>query len=257
MTAPPFARRIAELRLAFMLLSRLPVGRLAEPAPPLAAAIWAFPVVGAAVGALGAGAFALGLAAGVPVAVAAGLALGVQVAATGALHEDGLADVADGFWGGRTPQRRLEIMRDSRIGSYGTIALVLALGLRWAAIAAVGAGLGAGAAAAALVAAGMSSRAAPAVLLALLPPARADGLGRAAGAGASRRGAGVAALIAALPVLAVPGMFAALLAQAAAAAGIARLARARIGGQTGDVLGASQQAAEIAALVCLAAAAAG
>lgn len=240
--------RLAEVQLAVMLLTRLPAGRLGEPVPALGASVWAFPLAGLAVGAVGAAVLIAALAAGLAAPVAAGLALGAQMLATGGLHEDGLADLADGFWGGRERARRLEIMRDSRIGSYGTLALIVSVGLRWQAVAALAetpgrAGL-------ALIAVAMTSRVASAMLLAVMPPARADGLGRSA-SGAGVQGALVAAALAGGPALFLAGMPGAMAVQALITLGLARLAKAKIGGQTGDVLGAAQQLAEIAALIAL------
>ncbi|MFD2175754.1 adenosylcobinamide-GDP ribazoletransferase [Rhodobacter lacus] len=238
-------QRLTEALLAVVMLTRLPAPRLPDPAPSLAAASWAFPLAGALLGALSALVLSLALALGLPPALAAGLALAAQVMMTGALHEDGLADCADGFWGGHTRERRLEIMRDSRIGSYGVTALVLALGLRWQALAHLTAA-GPGLASAALVALAMASRVAPVALMATMPPARDNGMGHRA------RGAAPAALAVALALglsgFALPGLpiLAPSLAGALAALAVARIARAKLGGQTGDVLGASQQCAELA-----------
>jgi len=244
--------RLAQAQLALMLLTRLPAGRLPEPAPSIAAATWAFPLAGLAVGGVAAVVLLAALTLGLPPALAAGLALAAQIIVTGALHEDGLADLADGFWGGRDAARRLEIMRDSRIGSYGTLALVVSVGLRWQALAVL-AGQGPMLAVAAVLAVAMTSRAVPAVLLAVMPPARADGMGHLASGG--NGGAVIAAiLLAGAPALAVPGMVPAMAVQALLAFALARLSLARIGGQTGDVLGAAQQLAEVAALLVLAAA---
>ena len=104
-----------------MLLTRLPVGWLATSAEParLADAVWAFPVVGAVVGAIGGAVFWVCARLGMPPAVAAVWTLASMLLVTGALHEDGLADTADGLGGGRTRERKLEIMRDSRIGTFG------------------------------------------------------------------------------------------------------------------------------------------
>ena len=240
---------LAEAQAALMLLTRLPAGRLPVPPPGIGASIWAFPLVGLVVGALGAATLLAAVHFGVPPAVAAGLVLALQIVLTGALHEDGLADVADGFWGGRTAERRLEIMRDSRIGSYGTLALLLSVGLRWQALAKiieidpVLAGI-------ALVAVAMTSRAWLAVLLAALRPARADGLGRAASNAKPMR-AVIAVVLAALSAFALPEIMAAAVFQAMFVWILARLALRRIGGQTGDVLGAAQQVTEIAALLYL------
>ena len=89
-----------DLRLAVMLLTRLPAGKLSDPAPSFAQAAWAYPVVGGSVGALSGAVFCAAGWLGVPGLAAALLAIGVAVLATGAMHEDGLADVADGFGGG-------------------------------------------------------------------------------------------------------------------------------------------------------------
>lgn len=243
--------RLAQAQLALMLLTRLPAGRLPEPAPSIAAATWAFPLAGLAVGGVAAVVLLAALTLGLPPALAAGLALAAQIIVTGALHEDGLADLADGFWGGRDAARRLEIMRDSRVGGYAVIALVLTLALRavalWLLFEA-----GTGGAAVALVVAGMVSRAAMAGGMAMLPHARETGLARSQG----RPPVATVALGAAL-ALAAAGLLAGLSGLAAALAAmlttlmLARLAMARLGGQTGDILGAMQQLAEIAALLCL------
>ncbi|TNF58733.1 MAG: adenosylcobinamide-GDP ribazoletransferase, partial [Rhodobacteraceae bacterium] len=178
------------------------------------------------------------------------LALGTQALLTGAMHEDGLADMADGFWGGRSPQRRLEIMADSRIGTYGVLALVFSVGLRWVALAAVLPVLGP------LVLIGLAalSRAGLPSVMTALPHARPGGL--SAGVG---RPPALTAGLAILVGLGLAGVtcgaatWALFPAMALAAFGIAALARARIGGQTGDVLGATQQISEIAGLLVLAA----
>ncbi|PKQ13886.1 MAG: adenosylcobinamide-GDP ribazoletransferase [Alphaproteobacteria bacterium HGW-Alphaproteobacteria-1] len=241
--------RPIDLALAFGLLTRLPVS--VSDATRGARAAWAWPLAGAVLGSLAAlvcwGALALGL----PAPVGGLLALGTLVMLSGALHEDGLADTADGLWGGWTRERRLEIMRDSRVGSYGVIALILTLALRgvaiWFLVEAAP-----GAAAAALVTSAMLSRAAMAGAMAALPHARESGLAQAQGRPpvATVAVAVALALGAALLLCGISGLVAA--AMAALMAGIiARLALARIGGQTGDVLGAVQQGAEIAALLTL------
>ncbi|MDR5652858.1 adenosylcobinamide-GDP ribazoletransferase [Ruixingdingia sedimenti] len=237
---------LAHLRLALMVLTRLPAGRLAAP-PPLGAAAWAFPVAGAIAALIPAGVFALAFAA-LPPLLAALLALAAGMAITGALHEDGLADLADGFGGGRTRERKLEIMRDSRIGSYGVLALILSVGLRAGALAAAP---DAGAGALALVAVGTASRAPLAAVMAALPPARAEGLAAAAGAPSVPVWAlSVALGLGALLALPAPGLSLAALALAVLA--MAWLTRRQIGGHTGDSLGATQQAGEVALWLVLA-----
>ncbi|SHI88416.1 adenosylcobinamide-GDP ribazoletransferase [Wenxinia saemankumensis] len=242
--------RTADIPEALGLLTRLPVPMRAPRGGPAA---WAWPVAGLAVGALAWAAGASALALGLTPALAAGAALAASVLVTGALHEDGLADSADGLWGGRERARRLEIMKDSRIGAYGVIALVLGIGLHWAALAALA---GTGGLAGGLLAAAALSRAAMAGLMAALPPARPDGLARSVGRPPARTAwlAGGIGAASALVALGPAGIWAILLA-AGIAWGWGALARRRIGGQTGDILGAAQQLVSIAVL-CVAVAAA-
>lgn len=242
---PLAARAAADLRSAFMLLTRLPVH--GTPTPRAADAAWAWTLPGILVGGL---ASVLGWGAlwlGAPTPVAAMLSLGAMIAMTGALHEDGLADLADGFWGGFTPDRRLEIMRDSRIGTYGVIALTLSLLIRWSLIATAMILVDP----LTLVIAATVSRAPMAVAMRWLPPARTDGLSRGAGRpGAAGALIGVAIAAAFLIPAGLLGVVAALLV-AGVTLGLGLLARRKIGGQTGDVLGAAQQLSEIAVLVAL------
>ncbi len=246
-----------DLGAAFSLLTRLPMPRRQAAADPNRS-FWAYPIVGLAVAGIAALVLAGAAWIGLPGLLTGLLAVLVMLALTGAFHEDGLADTADGFGGGLDRARKLEIMRDSRIGAYGVIALVLSIGLRAAAIA----GLFAhspGTAAGALIAAAALSRAMMVFLLFRLPPARAGGLG--AGAGQASAGSLAAALaIAALTgfvTLGFGGGILALLSAAASAWLLLLLARRQIGGHTGDVLGAAQQVSEIAVLILLLAAASG
>lgn len=246
--------RLAEVQLALMLLTRLPAGQLKDPAPTITASAWAFPLAGLAVGA-GAALVFWGAAFALPLPLAALLALITQITLTGALHEDGLADLTDGIWGGQTTERRLDIMRDSRIGTYGTLALILSVALRWQALTYL-AGQDFNAALLAVIVLAMLSRVAPVVLLAILPAARPDGLGHSARA-VPWSFVAIAALIALspslLPVVPLLPLATILAVQALITLALARLALRRLGGQTGDVLGAGQQLAEIAGLVTLAA----
>ena len=246
------AQRLAEVRVAMMLLTRLPMGRMSGPVPTLAQAGWAFPLAGAVVGGIGWAAFALAVGLGLPPAVCAVLAVVAGVLVTGGLHEDGLADLADGLGGGRDRAGKLEIMRDSRIGSYGVLALGLVILLKVQAIAALP---NVPALVWAFVAFAAVSRAAMLAAMAALPPARPDGLGRMAGLdGGWRLPAGLgAALVLSLPMVAAFGAPAlAILILAALVGAIpAWLANRQLGGQTGDVLGAVQQVAEAAGWVAL------
>ncbi len=244
-------RPLRGIAAAIGLLTRLPVpggGGAVRPGDA-----WAWPVAGLAVGCVGglAGAAALGL--GLPAPLAAGLCLGALILATGGLHEDGLADTADGLWGGGTPDRRLEIMRDSRIGSYGTLALVVVTGLRWQALATLAAAGGA-ALVAGVIVAGAAGRAPMAAVMAALPPARSDGLSRLVGQPPTAAAWGGAAIAAGAALILWPGAVPALLLLCPLPAlWLGGLARRRLGGQTGDVLGATQQLSETVALAVLAA----
>lgn len=113
-------------RVALAFLTRLPVALNQHSDKALAASVSYFPVVGWLVGVVGALGFYAGSALGSPM-LAAVLGISLSVAVTGGFHEDGLADTADGFGGGWTRQRKLEIMKDSRLGSYGALALILAM----------------------------------------------------------------------------------------------------------------------------------
>ncbi|MCR9275094.1 MULTISPECIES: adenosylcobinamide-GDP ribazoletransferase [Mameliella] len=243
-------RRIDELRLGMMMLTRLPMGRLDDPAPTLAQARWSFPLAGLPLG-LGAWAILAGLQALSLPPLATGFAvLAVLAALTGGLHHDGFADFADGM-GGRDRAHRLEVMRDSRVGSYGVIAMILATGLGASALSALPAAAWAG-----LLLVSTASRLAMLVLLDLMPPARHDGLGQMAATdriaapwrvwlpgGLLTLCAALATGMAALPVL---------IAMMLAAAWVAWRARKLLGGQTGDVLGAAQLSSETAGWLVLA-----
>ena len=217
---------------------------------------WAFPIMGALLGGIAGGAYWLTRELGVPAFVAAALAVALLAFATGALHEDGLADTADGFGGGRTRARKLEIMRDSRIGAYGVLALVLVTLVRVGALAALDGARGF----AALLAAAALARGIAALPMCVLPHARADGLGRSAGRAPAPAAAialilGIGAAVAATlgygfaPRAAGIAIALAML----AALFVSLLALRHIGGTTGDVLGATVLAAEAAALTALAA----
>ena len=227
---------IRDLRLGAMFLTRLPVGRLDDP-PPLSAVAWTFPLVGLLPGALAGLVFAT-----TGGALGAALAVATLVLVTGGLHHDGLADFADGMGGGRDRAHVLDIMRDSRIGSYGVLALVLTVALQVTAIAKVGS-------VPAFLFFAIASRVA--MLLALrLPPARDGGLGAITG-GSATLTPGLAAATATALWLGGAALVA-LLAMAVAYAVVRRLALRRIGGQTGDVCGAVQLLSETAGWVALA-----
>ncbi|MBL8833869.1 MAG: adenosylcobinamide-GDP ribazoletransferase [Rhodospirillales bacterium] len=236
-----------ELRLALAFLTRVPV-RLAPHVAdhPLAAAVRAFPFAGLPVAFAGSLVYAIAWTLGVPPALAGLLALGAMMMATGALHEDGLADFADAA-GARDADRRLAVMRDSRIGTFGVLALILSVGLRAGALSYLADPFDV---TCVLVAASCASRACIVYAMLVLPFARADGLARLAGRPGRARTLDALA-IGAVFLLAMGG-FAALVAlplAALATLAVVGCARRLVGGQTGDVLGSVQQMAEIAILL--------
>src|SRR5689334_23112894 len=180
-----------DLAVAIAFYTRLPV----RPAAPVdgaavARASWCAPLVGVLIGALAGLAFWIGDRLNLPPFVCATLAVGAGMLLTGGLHEDGLADTADGL-GGETRERALEIMRDGRIGVYGTCALVICLALR---IFAVEDLPRAALAVWALIGAHAAARAVLPAFMRLVPPARTDGLSATAGAPSRERAAMAAAI---------------------------------------------------------------
>ena len=233
-------------------MTRLPVGAATAEPGAVAAAGWAFPLVGAGIGAVCAVVYFLAGLCGLSDSIAALIALGVGLAVTGAFHEDGLADTVDGFGGGGDREGKLAIMRDSRHGTFGILALLLGVGLRAAALAAIGDPIHGGLA---LVAAHAASRGALPPLMRLLAPARPDGLGAAAGrpsVAVALASAAIAAVLAVAMLGPISGIVALLLTVAALTLA-AMLARQQIGGYTGDVLGFFQQIGEIVMLLVAAA----
>lgn len=256
------------LMVALQFLTRVPVrvplqqGRF-DPAW-LHASARHFPLAGAAVGGFGAlvlcGAAALWPA---PPAIAVLLSMAATVWLTGGFHEDGLADTCDGLGGAVGRERALEIMKDSRLGSYGALGLLLTLALKAAVLCALLAAVGPLATAVAMVLAHGLSRAATVVLLVVLPyggdpaHAKAKPLAQQVGAGSLAVALGWALLLAAGAVAA--GWPVARVAAVVAAMGLvatvcARWLRRRLGGYTGDGLGATQQWTELAGYLALAAA---
>lgn len=244
--------RAGDVATAIALLTRLPVRARFERG---AHAAWAYPLAGLVVALLAAVPTAVGLALGLPQALAAMIWVAVCVILTGAMHEDGLADCADGFWGGWDKARRLEIMKDSQIGSYGVIALCLSLMARWWAVGAIltNSVLRDTSWLLPLLAVAILSRAVMPALMATLANARDTGLSHAQGRPA-RETAAIAAVLAIVAVVLTTGAsaFALIFIAALTALACAAIARSKIGGQTGDVLGATQQLTEITLLFALA-----
>ena len=237
----------ADIGTAFSLLTRIPVPINHEEAGARAAdAVWAYPLVGAALGACAAIIAHIALALGAPAAFAGALALASAAIVTGFMHEDGLADTADGLGGGQTPERRLEIMKDSRIGAFGATILGIALIARFAGLEALSVS---GALFWTLVAVGAASRLPMVLVMAFVPRARPEGLSATVGAPPPKAvlGAIVSATTVCVIALGWSG-FAVLFWALIAPWPLILYANLRIGGQTGDILGACQQIAEITAL---------
>jgi adenosylcobinamide-GDP ribazoletransferase len=253
----PFTTRLI-LALGFMSRVPLPGATFAaNPDAKLAESADVFPVVGVVVAIPAALVFFLASLIWPP-AISAALALVVLTAITGALHEDGLADCADAFFGAPIIERRLEIMKDSRIGTFGALALVFVFALGWACLTQIEEANGTYAAIAALFVAASASRAGLVWHWHVLPSARLDGL--AASQGKPEWNAVVLAALYAT-IIAVPlvfwlfglgtvitafafGFFGSLLAMI--------ISRAKIGGHTGDTLGFTQKIAELSVLMALA-----
>lgn len=230
---------------AVTFLTRVPAGAEVHDDTRLTRAVPWFAIVGAAVGALVAAVYA-GLLFVLPPLLCAVVAVGLGVLVTGAFHEDGLADVADAFGGGSDREDRLRILKDPRLGTYGVLALVFSLLVRIVSVAV----LSRPQALLAIPAAHALARAAAVGAMAVFPTA-GEGLGASYTRTLSRRSAG-------LGVLAGVAIAAALLLAAvvpAAAVGVVsiaivgRMAIRKVGGITGDVLGAIEQVTEMGVLV--------
>ena len=250
-THPKRGPKVQDILTAVGLLTRVPVPYVEHDTTNRPeASTWAYPVAGLVVALL---ALIVGSVAkwfGLGAEIIAALMLTVMVICTGAMHEDGLADSADGLWGGWTQDRRLEIMKDSRIGTYGVIALVLGLLIRWIALTAL---VENGVMWAGVIVAAVTSRVPMVALMHLMTNARGKGLSASVGR-PDKTTLGYAVIIglavsALFTGLAVIPLFIFLCAISAACYAIANT---KIGGQTGDILGASQQLAEITALIVLA-----
>jgi adenosylcobinamide-GDP ribazoletransferase len=234
---------IADLRIGLSLCTRLPVGTSGEiAAGDVARASWTFPIAGLLVGIGGALVYWIAIRANAAPFPAAAITLAATLLLTGAMHEDGLADTADAL-GGRTREQKLDIMRDSRIGTFGACALAISLLLRWSTIADIAEPRFV---AVALISAHVAARACLPAFMHLVAPARSDGLSGSAGQPP------FPSMIAALLLGSICLLFAfgptgtaiTMLMLLLAALVMARLAIRQFGGQTGDVLGAMEQIAE-------------
>jgi adenosylcobinamide-GDP ribazoletransferase len=240
---------VNDLRASIAFLTRLPFARPASASgADIARAAWAFPIAGIAVGLIGAVIYVLAHRLGLTALPAALLAVTATLLATGCLHEDGLADTADGFGGGATRERKLEIMRDSRIGTYGVCALIISIALRASALAMLGSPAHV---VMTLIAAHGAARATLPAFMYLVPPARSDGLSYAAGRPTQEHtmiAGALGVLILAFFLGPALGIIAVILLLIIIAL-MAWLSTSQIDGQTGDVLGALEQVSEIAILL--------
>ncbi len=238
-------RLMAPVLESLALLTVLPVGRRPVGLPTGGVAL-AFPLVGGMVGGLLAGADWL-LGRLLPEGPRSALVVAAWAGITGALHLDGLADTADGLWVSGDRTRRLEAMADPRLGAFGAVAVIALLLVKWSSLAALDGRLRLGA----LLLTPALARAAVLLPMALLPPARGVGMGATTASGLTL----VAAVAAnsALAALALLPFFpwgpALALGGATAAMAVAILALRRLGGITGDVLGAGIELAEATVLV--------
>ena len=252
-----------DIEVAARFLTRIPLPGAEPPSdedaeisgPPeglLAQASRAFPLVGLGVGLFGAIVLIFARLVGLGPVLSAILGIAAIIAITGGLHEDGLADAADGLAAGRDREAKLAIMRDTRIGAFAVLALILSVLLRVGALAAIP---GTYAAASALITAAVFSRAALPAVMAVLEPARMGGLAAAAGKPPQDRviAAGLLGVVLVLLFLGPATGIVALLAGVGVAAASALFAQKQLGGYTGDVLGAIQQVTEIAVLLAAAA----
>jgi len=237
---------IADFRLALGFLTRWPVSTPATlPEGAMARCMWAFPLVGGLIGSIIGAVYLLANHLW-PAWPSALIALAAGMLLTFALHEDGLADCADGFGGGRDKDRIIAIMRDSRIGAYGTLALIVSVLLKASIIVSFANPAGA------LIIAHMMSRATLPIVMSMMPPASSGGL--AAGFGTPPRWAAPVAIASALGVsfwLAPDRAAFCIIAALIAGGAVALVARRKIGGYSGDVLGAVQQCVELAVLLAI------
>lgn len=242
--------------MALRFFSRLPSGDSPHQVPDLGRIAMALPLASLVIGIGPVLVLLAGNYAGLPTLYVAGLAVAAMIFASGAMADDALADAADGLFGGYTVERRLEIMKDSRHGTYGVAALVLFVVLRVAALGAMAA-ISPLAAGAVWLSASVVGRSGGLWLAVALPPARKDGA--AATAGRLRpMGFAVGAVFAVLllfvfagPATSVLGLVAALLASVLVIAGWTALCKRLVGGQTGDLIGALGALVEIAVLTAL------
>jgi len=242
-------KRLKELQVSILFLTRLPAGTVKGNVPKISNTVWAFPIVGCIVGLIMGGSCIGFQWAGLSPIISSILAISIGLLVTGALHEDGLADSADGFGGGQDIPNKLEIMRDSRIGSYGVLALILTLAARIFALSDLPTNYQT---IILIISISMTSRLVMAFYLFWLPSAREDGMGHHAGV--SNLTTILAGVAFCLPAILLSGsdIFWALIGLTLMALSFGLLAKKQVGGQTGDICGAGQVLSETTGLIVLA-----
>lgn len=239
--------RPSDVAICLVFFTRLPLPNFHVPDRKLGEAIWAAPLAGLAVALVSWLVIVVADFFGVPTLATAALAIATTLIVTGCLHEDGLADVADGFGGGATTERKLEIMHDSRVGTYASVALMLSILIRWSCLVAL---VQRDMALFGLVAAHVGSRAIFARLIQDTPLASQSGLAATVGIIPPEAGWLSAAIgLAGLLFLGGFGALAAIILVLGVTVAFRQLCMKHVGGITGDTLGASQQLAEIAILL--------
>lgn len=258
------ADMLAQLRAlvaAFTFLTRIPViGRVAHDANDLPRSLIYFPIVGAVVGAIGAVTLSLAASVWTPL-IAVLLSVGATVLVTGAFHEDALADSFDGFGGGWNAQQVLEIMKDSRVGSYALVGMILVLATKIAALFSILDASRAEGAARALIAAHVLGRWSSVVLMSRLRYVRADAVQGRVTAGGAFAGAATPLRVVIATIIAIGIVVIALPVNAAIVVGVSVIVMVlgawyfvrRIGGITGDALGALNQIVELSVYLTIAA----
>ncbi len=243
----------ADVIMALRFFSRLPTGPSPHRPPSLNRIAPVLGLVGVLIGLPSALVMLVLALIGLPALLAAGFGIVAMVIVTGAMAEDALADSADGMWGGNDAARRLEIMKDSRHGTYGVLAIVLLVSLRLAALAALIVQSLYGAAFVWL-AAQLIARQGALWLPTRLGPARSDGLAKKAGGLTGRTfwlSSAVSGLLAAAlaaPFVGVAGLAVAAVVAVFAVWGWTRICRLKVGGFSGDLIGALQAIVEIGVL---------
>lgn len=247
------SRLVEDVIMGCRFYSRIPLSQRPHRAPDLSRIALALPFTSVALGMGPALLLLVLIGLGLPAVYAAALAVASAVIITGAMSEDGLADAADGLFGGATAEQRLEIMKDSRHGTYGVAALCLFLVLRVVAIGAI-AGAHPLAGAATWLAALVLARSGALWLSVVLPSARREGVSATAGR-VTRRSFAMGAVFALIvsfvlagPAVSVLGLVLALALAVGVTVGWAWLCERLVGGQTGDLIGALQALIEIAVL---------